>query len=156
MRSQLSFEPHPFIRPPSRSRVHLCPFRGWGWFERKARRHQIHQKDNIKMRSEAPGVWVDFIPNVVIFRNCRLGNVQGHHSVEGVKSIPRGTTYHRTVGFIEPPVQGLCSLLCRQGKGSFITDHPPGPTLSPFTTCRVRGVYYYPDPPQVAFYQTSV
>ena len=28
MRSQLSFEPHPFIRPPSRSRVYLCPFRG--------------------------------------------------------------------------------------------------------------------------------
>ena len=27
MRSQLSFEPHPFIRPPSRSRVYLCPFR---------------------------------------------------------------------------------------------------------------------------------
>ena len=29
MRSQLSFEPHPFIRPPSRSRVYLCPFRGF-------------------------------------------------------------------------------------------------------------------------------
>ena len=28
MRSQLSFEPHPFIRPPSRSRVYLFPFRG--------------------------------------------------------------------------------------------------------------------------------
>ena len=28
LRSQLSFEPHPFIRPPSRSRVYLCPFRG--------------------------------------------------------------------------------------------------------------------------------
>ena len=28
MRSQLSFEPHHFIRPPSRSRVYLCPFRG--------------------------------------------------------------------------------------------------------------------------------
>ena len=28
MRSQLSFELHPFIRPPSRSRVYLCPFRG--------------------------------------------------------------------------------------------------------------------------------
>ena len=27
MRRQLSFEPHPFIRPPSRSRVYLCPFR---------------------------------------------------------------------------------------------------------------------------------
>ena len=31
MRSQLSFEPHPFIRPPSRSRVYLCPFRGFCW-----------------------------------------------------------------------------------------------------------------------------
>ena len=30
MRSQLSFEPHPFIRPPSRSRVYLCPFGGNG------------------------------------------------------------------------------------------------------------------------------
>ena len=24
------FEPHPFIRPPSRSRVYLCPFLGGG------------------------------------------------------------------------------------------------------------------------------
>ena len=30
MRSQLSFEPHPFIRPPYRSRVYICPFRGGG------------------------------------------------------------------------------------------------------------------------------
>ena len=33
------------------------------------------------------------------------------------------------------------------GWGSFITDHYLGPTKSSFTTCRVRGVYYYPDPP---------
>ena len=36
--------------------------------------------------------------------------------------------------------------------GSFITDHPPGPTKSPFTTCSARGVYYYFDPPRVPFY----
>ena len=35
MRSQLSFEPHPFIRPPSRSRVYLCPFRGQYGFKKK-------------------------------------------------------------------------------------------------------------------------
>ena len=29
MRSQLSFEPYPIIKPPSRSRVYLCPFRGY-------------------------------------------------------------------------------------------------------------------------------
>ena len=27
------------------------------------------------------------------------------------------------------------------------TDHHPGCTKSPFTTCRVRGVYHYPDHP---------
>ena len=42
---------------------------------------------------------------------------------------------------------GLLTLGIPQSKdsclvwGSFITDHPPGPTKSPFTTCRVRGVY---------------
>ena len=40
MRSQLSFQPHPFIRPPSRSRVYLCPFRGfWQEVGRCARKY---------------------------------------------------------------------------------------------------------------------
>ena len=39
MRSQLSFKPHPFIRPPSRSRVYLCPFRGQ--FVRSASREDV-------------------------------------------------------------------------------------------------------------------
>ena len=57
---------------------------------------------------------------------------------EGMKSIPWGTTYIRlTVGCIEPPVQRLHILLCREGQGSFITYHPSGTT---FTTCMVRGV----------------
>ena len=30
---------------------------GWGWFERKARRHWIHEKDYIQIKPEAPGVW---------------------------------------------------------------------------------------------------
>ena len=34
MRSQLSFEPQPFIRPPSRRRVYICPFR-----ESRAKNH---------------------------------------------------------------------------------------------------------------------
>ena len=29
-------------------------------------------------------------------------------SWEGVKTIPRGTTYHGAVGCMETPVQGLC------------------------------------------------
>ena len=33
-----------------------------------------------------------------------------------------------------------------------LTDHNLSPTNSPFTTCRVRGVYYYPDPPWAPFY----
>ena len=32
---------------------------------------------------------------------------------EGVKSMPKGTTYHSTVDCIEPPVQGLYSLVYR-------------------------------------------
>ena len=38
-----------------------------------------------------------------------------------------------------PLVQGLLfclPLLCRGGRGSFIMDHPPGPTSTPITTCR--------------------
>ena len=32
----------------------------------------------------------------------------------------------------------VCQLV---GRGSFTTHHPPGPTWSPFTTCRDRSVY---------------
>ena len=93
----------------------------------------------------------DLIPNFAIIGNCRLGNEQGRHSLErpsweGVKSIPRCTTYHGTVDGRKTPVQGLLFVW-----GSFITDHPPGPTKSPFMTCRVRGAYYYPDPPRYPF-----
>ena len=40
--------------------------------------------------------WFSTLP---IIGNCRLGNRQGHHSLEsweGVKSIPRSTTYHES------------------------------------------------------------
>ena len=47
--------------------------------------------------------------------------------------------------FIGDPSQSTCW-------GLFWADHPPGPTKSPFMTCRVRGAYYYPDPPWVPFY----
>ena len=53
---------------------------GWGWLERKARRHQIHQKDYIEIRPEAPGVWtkdlINFIPIYCHHWDCRLGPVQ--------------------------------------------------------------------------------
>ena len=42
-------------------------------------------------------------------------------SWEGVKSMPRGTTYHGIVGFIEPPVQRLYSHLSRCTR----TESPP-------------------------------
>ena len=61
----------------------------------------------------------------------------GYHSLhggswEGVKSIPRRTTYHGTIGCMETPVQGLYLRI--------IYNRPPSrsPTKSPFTTCRVR------------------
>ena len=56
-----------------------------GWLERKAtRNYLIHQQYYIKMRPEARGVWAkDLIPNFSIIGNCRLGNGQGHHSLEG-------------------------------------------------------------------------
>ena len=51
-------------------------------------------------------------------------------SWEGVKSIPRGTTYHVTVGCIEPESKNSTPFYAgREGKGSFIIDHHPGPTL---------------------------
>ena len=94
------------------------------------------------MRPEALGMWVkDLIPNFAIIGNCRLVK---YHSLEGpgrgggVKYIPRGTTNRGTVGFVEPPDQGLY--------------HPPGHTWPLFMTCSVRGVYHYPNPPWVPFY----
>ena len=63
----------------------------------------------------------DLIPNFNIIENCRLGNWQGRHSMEGpiymgksltggswegVKSIPRCTTYHETVDGRDTSVQG--------------------------------------------------
>ena len=41
---------------------------------------------------------------------------------EGVKSIPNGTTYHRTARCIEPPVQGLPFML---GRERIIYNWPP-------------------------------
>ena len=42
----------------------------------------MHQKDDIKMRTEAPGLWAkDLVPNFAIIVNCRLGNGQGYHSL---------------------------------------------------------------------------
>ena len=64
-------------------------------------------------------------------------------SWEGVKSIPRRTTYHGTAGFIEPPVQGLYSLWSREGKGSFITDHPTwSPRQNTLDTKFIKPVIY--------------
>ena len=60
---------------------------------------------------------------------------RGHHLPQDcwLYRDPGGTTYHTTVGCIEDSTP----LLCREGKRSFITDHPPGP-------CRVRvsGAYF--------------
>ena len=123
----------------------------WGWLMRmklawkiskKTLPVYIHQKDYIKIRLETPGVRAKFlIPNFAIIGNCRLGNGQGHHSLEGVKFIPRHTTYHRTVGGWETPVQGLPFCL------KIIYNGPPSrPHQVAFTTCMVRGAYYYPDP----------
>ena len=52
-----------------------------------------------EMRPESPGVWAkDLISNFAIIGNCRLGNGQRRHSLEGsgggVKSKPRRTAYH--------------------------------------------------------------
>ena len=67
------------------------------------------------MRPETPGVWAkDLIPNFSIIK------IQAWVITPwSVKSIPRGTTYHGTVGCIEPPDQGLYSFVCQDGKGSF-------------------------------------
>ena len=49
-------------------------------FERKARIHQIHQKDYIKIRPKAPGVWakdlINLIPIYCHHWDCGLGKVQ--------------------------------------------------------------------------------
>ena len=54
---------------------------GWGWLERKARRHLIHRKYYIKIRPEALGVrTMDLIPNFAIIGNCWLWKVQVGHA----------------------------------------------------------------------------
>ena len=59
------------------------------------------------------------------------------------------TTYHGTVGFIDPPVQGLPFMPRRQRIMYQATLQAPLRRL--LRQCRVRGVYYYPDPPRVPF-----
>ena len=104
---------------------------------------QINQKDFIEVRIKAPGVRaMNLIPNSAVIGNCRLRNRQGHHSMEGPgrgwNPYPGAspTTELLTVG--RPQSKDPCFVW-----RSFITDHPPGPTKSPFTTCRVRaGIDY--------------
>ena len=86
----------------------------------------------------------------------KLGNGQVRDSLKGPG---RRNPYHGaphttglTIGCIETPVSRIYPFLCQVIKGSFITNHPPGPTWSLFMTCSVKGVYYYPDPPWVPFY----
>ena len=70
---------------------------------------------------------------------------------EQMKAIPMESTFHRTVGCRETPVQ-TTNFVWR----SFTKHYPPAPK-SHFTTCRVeRGVDYYPYPPRVPFYYISV
>ena len=64
LRSQLSFEPHPFIRPPSRSRVYLCPFRGPSGREDAADAITVWTED-------CPGIYVR--PDGIVY----TGNVKG-------------------------------------------------------------------------------
>ena len=92
---------------------------------------QLDQKDYIlEIRPEAQEVRAkDWIPNFAIIRNCSLGNGQGRHSLEGP-----GMGWNPYPG--APPTTGLLTVGRPQSKdscfvwGSFITDHPPGPTKS--------------------------
>ena len=54
---------------------------GWGWLERKARRDKIHQKDYIKIRPEAPGVWAkNLIPvKIISMLNKLIVPLQWHN-----------------------------------------------------------------------------
>ena len=109
---------------------------GWGWLERKARR----QKDYIKIRPEAPGVGAkDWIPNFAIIGNCRFRNRQCCHTPWRVLG---GCEIHSEAHYLPQDCwcQGDQSKDSRFVWGSFTTDHPPGPTKSPFMTYRVRGI----------------
>ena len=111
----------------------------------------------LKTRPKSLEVWAKcWIHNFTIIWNCRLGNGQVRHSLEGpvrgLNPYPWAPPTRGLLVLSSPQFQGLYSLLCRKGKGSFITDHPPGPIWFPFMTYRASGVYYYPDPPWVPFY----
>ena len=102
------------------------------------------------MRPEAPGMWAKdlMIPNFAIFRNCRHGGGGGGvvrvvtpwRALGGGKIHTQEHHLPQDCWSYQASVQGLFIPLCWGGKGSFITDNPPGPTWSPFTTCRVMGV----------------
>ena len=59
----------PFCTPTTHSWLNWADeddWRGWDWLERKAKRHQMHKQDYIKIRPEAPGVrartWFPSLP----------------------------------------------------------------------------------------------
>ena len=89
----------------------------------------MHQNDYIKIWLEAPGVWAkDLIPNFAIIGNCRLGNGQGCHSLEGPgrgwKPYPGALPTTGLLVVWRPQSKDLCLVW-----GSLITDHPPSRPL---------------------------
>ena len=93
----------------------------------KKRPEHKHITSKLDPKHREFGQTKDLIPNFAIIRNCRLGNGQG-----GMKSIPRGTTYHTNVACIEPQpnsndMHGEGSLLLpRSSTGTLLRKPPSG------------------------------
>ena len=110
----------------------------WGW--KKSQKLLDTSKWDPKYRE--CGQTKNWIPNLCHYWELQTRGWVGSSLPKGpwerMKSIPRGIIYHRSVGCIEP---GFFTPFMPG-----IINNGPGPTKSPFTTCMVRGVYYYPDP----------
>ena len=79
---------------------------GWGWLERKARRHYLHQTDHIEIRPESPGVRAkDFIPTCYYWELQTRECAGAFHlkAPRGEIKFRPGGVYNWLFNFCSPP-----------------------------------------------------
>ena len=136
-----------FFEPISNTNIHICDNNAMNTLSTYCSIKAINIYSQSKLQTHAR---LDSqLYAIQVVGHCRLWNGQGLSVSEGpweeMKSIPRDTTCHKTVGHFTP-------LLFRGGKLSLWRTTLQSPLGCLLRQCRVRGVYYYPYPPRVPFY----